>query len=244
MSSDPFKAAVPMLRSAVEAEKRASGGDAKAAEEAAQLYITALALLDEAAGMEGKYPPKVLSIIGQKADDQLPPACAVVAEMRAHTGAWHKSAFIAAIFTHQRPALEPRPRAALLRAPRQRLPPQVEVPQPARRHEHLAGALRQALVRHVAVLVHGEDVLVPGQVHRAVLVEDRLARTLPVPRQPTNTDLVSKRYLLSEEKGTDVAWVIASVKMIAEPFGTVTDRPYGGMSSAALITASSPLSGN
>ena len=108
----------------------------------------------------------------------------------------------------------------------------------------LKGALRQALVRHVAVLVHGEDVLVPGQVHRAVLVEDRLARTLPVPRQPTSTDLVSKRYLLSEEKGADVAWVIASVKMIAEPFGTVTDRPYGGMSSAALITASSPLSGN
>ena len=69
MSSDPFKAAVPMLRSAVEAEKRASGGDAKAAEEAAQLYITALALLDEAAGMEGKYPPKVLGIIGQKAAD-------------------------------------------------------------------------------------------------------------------------------------------------------------------------------
>ena len=87
MSSDPFKAAVPMLRSAVEAEKRASGGDAKAAEEAAQLYITALALLDEAAGMEGKYPPKVLSIIGQKAADQLPTTCASVAEMRAHTGA-------------------------------------------------------------------------------------------------------------------------------------------------------------
>ena len=243
MSSDPFKAAVPMLRSAVEAEKRASGGDAKAAEEAAQLYITALALLDEAAGMEGKYPPKVLSIIGQKAAG-VRRRGRESAEMRAHTGAWHKSAFIAAISTRQRPALEPRPRAALLRAPRQRLPPQVEVPQPARRHEHLAGALRQALVRHVAVLVHGEDVLVPGQVHRAVLVEDRLARTLPVPRQPTNTDLVSKRYLLSEEKGTDVAWVIASVKMMAEPFGTVTDRPYGGMSSAALITASSPLSGN
>ena len=167
--------------------------------------------------------------------------------MRAHMRAWHKSALIAANFTHQRPALEPRPRAALLRAPRQRLSPQVEVPQPARRHQHLSGALRQALVRHVAVLVHGEDVLVPGQVHRAVLVEDRLARPLPVPRQPTNTDLVSKRYgiyLVFRAKGTHVAWVIASVKMIAEPFGTVTDRPYGGMSSAALITASSPLSGN
>ena len=37
MSSDPFKAAVPMLRSAVEAEKRASGGDAKGAEEEAEL---------------------------------------------------------------------------------------------------------------------------------------------------------------------------------------------------------------